>query len=193
MRRTVSFWVRLFEGAVEDLLMLRIGMQCLVCLGILGIAAAQEPVKPPLNPRIITATRQVSIFTDLEKQLLKAVQSKNEATLKNLVADDCMIEMPDADPMPGDDWIASVLSKDYALKSFSVRQVSALDQGDFVVVKFDRVQQATYKGAAEDGEFFVVDVWKKDGENWKLANRYVSKVSSVPWMPKGDVKPTGKQ
>jgi ketosteroid isomerase-like protein len=169
-------------------------MQCLVCLGVLGLAAtAQEPVKPPLNPRIITATRQVSIFTDFEKQLLKAVQGKNEATLKNLVADDCMIEMPDADAMPGDDWIASVLSKDYVLKSFSVRQVSALDQGDFVVVKFDRVQQATYKGAPEDGEFFVVDVWKKNGDSWKLANRYVSKVSSVPWMPKGDVKPTGKQ
>jgi len=173
--------------------MLQMGMRCLVCLGILSVgAAAQEPVKPPLSPRIITATRQVSIFTDLEKQLLKAVQAKDEAALKNLVGDDCMIEMPDADPMSGDDWIASVLGKDYVLKSFSVRQVSALDQGDFVVIKFDRVQQATYKGAPEGGEFFVVDVWKKNGESWKLANRYVSKVSSVPWMPKGDVKPTGK-
>ena len=28
------------------------------------------------------------------------------------------------------------------------------------------------------GEFFVVDLWKKDGDAWKLANRYVSKVSS---------------
>jgi ketosteroid isomerase-like protein len=174
--------------------MLQIGMRCLVYLAILSVAAAaQEPVKPPLNPRIITATRQVSIFTDLEKQLLKAVQAKNEAALKNLVGDDCMIEMPDADPMPGDDWIASVLGKDYVLKSFSVRQVSALDQGDLVVIKFDRVQQATYKGAPENGEFFVVDVWKKNGDSWKLANRYVSKVSSVPWMPKDDVKPTGKQ
>jgi len=24
-------------------------------------------------------------------------------------------------------------------------------------------------------EFFVVDVWKKDGETWKLVNRFVSK------------------
>ena len=174
--------------------MLRIGMRCLVCLVIFSLAAAaQEPVKPPVSPRIITATRQVSIFTDLEKQLLKAVQAKDKATLNNLIADDCMIEMPDADPMPGEDWIASVLGKDFTLKSFIVRQVSALDQGDFVVIKFDRVQQATYKGAPENGEFFVVDVWKKNGDSWKLANRYVSKVSSVPWMPKGDVKPTGKK
>ena len=34
------------------------------------------------------------------------------------------------------------------------------------------------KGKAESGEFFVVDVWKKDGDTWKLANRFVSKTNS---------------
>jgi hypothetical protein len=38
----------------------------------------------------------------------------------------------------------------------------------------------------------VVDLWKKDGDTWKLANRYVSKVSSI--VPaEQTVKPTGKQ
>jgi ketosteroid isomerase-like protein len=157
------------------------------------LTAAQEPVKPSLSPRIITATRQVSLFTGLETQMLKAIQAKDQAALSNLVADDCMIEMPDSDPLPAADWISSVLAKDFALKSFQVRQVSAFDQGDFVLVKYDRVQQATYKGAPDNGEFFVVDLWKKSGELWKLASRYVAKVSSVPWTPKGDVKPTGKQ
>jgi ketosteroid isomerase-like protein len=169
------------------------GFACLIILAVTISVAAQEPVKPPLSPRIITATRQVSIFTNLETQLLKAVQAKDEATLKNLVADDCMIEMPDADPLAADDWMTAVLAKDFQLKSFQVRQVSALDQGDTVIIKFDRVQQSTYKGAPDGGEFFVIDVWKKSGDSWKLANRYVSKISSVPWTPKTDVKPTGKQ
>jgi ketosteroid isomerase-like protein len=176
--------------------MLQVPVRRLVCSVILVsplLVAAQEPVKPPLSPRIITATRQVSIFSRLETQLLKAIQAKDEATLKNLVADDCMLEMPDADALSADDWMTAVLGKDFILKSFQVRQVSALDQGDTVIVKFDRVQESTYKGAPDGGEFFVVDVWKKSGDNWKLANRYVSKVSSVPWMPKADVKPTGKQ
>jgi len=155
--------------------------------------AAQEPVKPALSPRIITATRQVSIFSRLEIQLLQAIQAKDQATLKNLVADDCMIEMPDADPLAADDWMTSVLARNFVLKSFQVRQMSALDQGDTVIVKFDRVQESTNKGARDGGEFFVIDVWKKSGDSWKLANRYVSKVSSVPSMPKGDVKPTGKK
>jgi hypothetical protein len=110
-----------------------------------------------------------------------------------MLSDDLIIEMPDADPLPGDEWLDSVMAKDYTLKSFGVRQMSAIDMGDAVVVKFDRIQEATSKGKPDGGEFFVVDVWKKNSDTWKLVNRYVAKVSSVPFMPKADVKPTGKQ
>jgi ketosteroid isomerase-like protein len=164
-----------------------------IVLAAFVFTPAQEPVKPSLNPRIITATRQVTIFNALENQLLHAVQSKDQAGLSKLVSDDCVIEMPDADPLPGDDWMKTVLSKDYVLKTFVIRQLSVVDGADVMVVKFDRVQQSSFKGKPDGGEFFVVDVWKKDGENWKLASRYVSKVSSVPYMPKADVKPTGKK
>ncbi|MFL6314190.1 MAG: nuclear transport factor 2 family protein [Terriglobales bacterium] len=165
----------------------------LITLAGFSAGSAQEPIKPALNPRIITATRQVAIFSGLENQLLRAVQSKDQAELSKLVSEDCIIEMPDADPLPCDDWMKSILSKDYVLKTFTVRQLSAVDGADSAVVKFDRVQQSTFKGKPDGGEFFVVDVWKKDGADWKLANRFVSKVSSVPWMLKGDIKPTGKQ
>ena len=156
-------------------------------------SAAQEPVKPALSPRIITATKQVSMFTGMENQLLQAVQKKDKAAAQAMLSDDLMIEMPDADPLPGEDWLDSVMAKDYTLKSFVVRQMSAIDLGNAVVVKFDRIQEATSKGHADSGEFFVVDLWKKDGDNWKLASRYVSKVSSQPSIPKAPVKPTGKQ
>jgi hypothetical protein len=156
-------------------------------------SAAQEPVKPALSPRIITATKQVSMFAGMENQLLQAVQKKDKAAAQAMLSDDLIIEMPDADPLPGDDWLDSVMAKDFILKSFGVRQMSAIDLGDAVVVKFDRIEEATFKGKPDGGEFFVVDVWKKNGDTWKLANRYVAKVSSVPLMPKADVKPTGKK
>jgi uncharacterized protein DUF4440 len=156
-------------------------------------SATQEPVKPALSPRIITATKQVSIFTGLEKQLLQAVQKKDKAAAQAMLGDDLYIEMPDADPLPGDDWLDSVMAKDYTLKSFVVRQMSATDLGNAVVVKFDRLQEATYKGQPDSGEFFVVDLWKKSGDAWKLANRYVAKVNSNASIVKKPVKPTGKQ
>lgn len=153
--------------------------------------AAQEPVKPELNPRIITATRQVTMFSGLEKQLLGTIQKNDKAALNAMLTDDFQLEMPDADPMPGDDWITSVANKEFTLKSFVIRQVSVLDLGDSAVVKFDRIQEAAFKGKSESGEFYVVDVWKKSGDSWKLANRYVAKIGAVPVMPRS--RPTGKQ
>jgi hypothetical protein len=157
------------------------------------IAAAQEPVKPKLTPHIITATRQVTIFTGLEKQMLQAIQQKDKAGLEAMLSDDFTIDMPNADPLPGDDWLDSVMTKDFLLKSFVVRQMSVIDLGNAAVVKFDRIQEASSKTEKDNGEFFVVDLWQKSGDTWKLANRFVSKISSVPLVPKNDVKPTGKQ
>ena len=155
--------------------------------------AAQEPVKPKLTPRIITATKQVTLFTGLETQLLQAVQKKDHAALETLVGDDFEIAMPGADPLPGDDWEDSVMAKDFILKSFVIRQMSVADLGDSAVVKFDRLQQATFKGENHSGEFFVVDLWKKAGDSWKLANRYVAQVRALPFAPTLHPKPTGKE
>ena len=60
-------------------------------------------------------------------------------------------------------------------------------------MKFDRVQESTLNAKPDGGEFFVVDLWKKSGDSWKLANRFVSKISSQPSIPKAPIKPTGKQ
>jgi hypothetical protein len=164
----------------------------LILIPVAAVAAAQEPVKPKLTPTIITATRQVTLFTGLEKQMLQAVQKKNKAGLQTMLADDFEIAMPDADPLAGEDWTDGVMANDFNLKSFVVRQVSVADLGDSAVVKFDRIQQATFKGRNESGEFFVVDLWKKNGDSWKLANRYVAKVGAMPETGRIAAKPTGK-
>ena len=164
-----------------------------VLIAVTVLAAAQEPVKPKLTPRIVTATRQVTMFSDLEIQMLKAVQKKDKTALEAMLTDDCIIEMPDADPLAGDEWVDSVMAKDFTLKSFAMRNVFAVDLGNAVVIKFERRQDAINKGKADSGEFFVVDVWKKDGDAWKLANRFVSKSASGAVEPKKPVKPTGKQ
>lgn len=168
----------------------------LVCAAILGTALlskAQEPVKPRLNPRIITATKQVTLFTGLEKQLLDAVQKKDKAAVQSILSDDFMIYMPDADPLASDDWLDSVMSKDFALKRFMIRQMDVADLGTAAVVSYDRVQESSFAGRNDGGEFYVVDLWKKDGDSWKLAARHVAKIGSTAVMPRGPVKPTGKQ
>ena len=136
----------------------------LLCIALTSMA--QEPVKPNLNPRIITATRQVSLFAGIEKQMLEAVQKKDKAALQAMLSDDCTIHLPNSDLVPCDDWLASVLSKDFILKSFVIRQMDVADLGNAAVVSYDRIQQSSYKGQNDGGEFYVVDLWKKDGDNW---------------------------
>jgi hypothetical protein len=164
----------------------------LVLVAITLFAAAQEPLKPALTPRIITATKQVTVFMGLERQMLQAIQTKDKTGLQALLTDEFAIELPDADPLDGEDWADSVTAKDFNLKSFVIRQMSVADLGDAAVVKYDRIQDSSYQGKPDGGEFFVVDLWKKSGDSWKLANRYVSKVSSVPTVPK-PIRPSGKQ
>ena len=164
-----------------------------VFIGISILCAAQEPEKPALTPRIITATKQVTMFTGIEKQMLQAVEKKDKAALQAMLTENCNIHLPNADPLDGEDWVDSVMNKDFVLKSFMVRQMYVTDLGNAAVVSYDRIQESTYKEKNDGGEFYVVDLWQKEGDTWKLANRYVSMVSSTPSVPKGPIKPTGKQ
>jgi hypothetical protein len=166
---------------------------CVAFIGISIFSAAQEPEKPALTPRIITATKQVTMFTDIERQMSQAVQKKDKVALQAMLTENCNIHLPNADPLDGEDWVDSVMNKDFVLKTFMMRQMYVTDLGNAAVVSYDRIQESTYKGQNDGGEFYVVDLWQKDGDTWKLANRYVAKVSSTPDMPKGQVKPTGKQ
>jgi hypothetical protein len=160
---------------------------------LVSLAGGQEPVKPPLNPRIVTATKQVVMFSSLEKQMMEALQKKDKSALKAMLTDDTAIHLPDAEPLPGDEWVESVMNKDFTLKSFVIRQMDVADLGTAALVAYDRVQQSTLKGKQDGGEFYVIDLWKKDGDTWKLADRYVSKVGSTPVLPTAPVRPTGKQ
>ncbi len=161
---------------------------CSILLSVVFTATAQEPIKPSLQPKIITATRQVTLFSGLEKQLLTGIQKKDQATLKNLLTDDFEIWMPNGDAVAGEDWLPVVLGK-FDLKSFRVSQVSVRDFGETAIVKFMRSQKADFQGKDESGEFFVVDVWRKSGDAWQLSDRYVSKVSSVVPVPRPSGKP----
>ncbi len=156
-----------------------------------ALAMAQEPVKPSLSPRIITATKQVTMFSGLENQMIQALKKNDKAAIQAMLTDEFTVHFPSADPLASDEWLDSVMSKDFVLKSCVLRQFWVADLGTAAVVSYDRLQESTLKGKDDGGEFYVVDLWKKEGDTWKLSDRYVSKVSST--IPKGPVKPTGKQ
>lgn len=153
---------------------------------------AQSQQSAPTPGRIQTRTRLVAIFSGLENRLFQAVQKKDQAALTPLLDDEFEIWIPNdtGDPVPMDDWLAQVTGA-YTLKSFHIRQMSARDFGSVVVVKFVYGQQAESKGKDDSGEFFVVDAWEKQGDSWKLSDRYISRFSAL--QPVHPMRPTGRQ
>ena len=153
------------------------------------LAAQQPPAPQTGGARIVTMTRPMAIFSDLENQLAQAAQKKDQAALKALISEDCNLwtPAPPGDPMPSEDWIASLLQSPAG--SFRMRQMAVQNFGDINVVSFVASESRRVKGKEQTSERFVVDVWTKKGDGWQLAARYLS---AAPGMPRVPAKPTGK-
>src|SRR3954451_25092804 len=123
-------------------------------------ASAQAP------RRIQTATRFVTIFTNLENQLWDALVRNDAASAARMLTDDFAQWSPEPPgaPTPRDEFFKPD-RKDMA--NFRVRQMSAKDLGDAVVVNYILTSDLPRA-------FFIVDVWKKSGTEWQLASRYLS-------------------
>lgn len=161
---------------------------------LLAMAApvvAQAPERPPQRAegglagdpgRIQTPTRFVTIFTNLENQLLEALVRNDAVSAGRLLTDDFAQWSPEPPgaPTPREEWLKPD-RRDMA--NSRVRQMSAKDFGDFVVVNY--VLTSDLPKA-----FFIVDVWKKAGGDYQLSSRYLSAVDRAPYA--GPARPTGK-
>src|SRR5690349_9758910 len=134
--------------------MSRLSRVALVIVLSAAAASAQTP------RRIQTATRLVTIFTNLENQLWDALVRNDSATAGRLLADDFAQWSPEppGTPTPREEWLKPDRRD---MSDFRIRQMSAKDLGDGVVVNY--VLTCDLPRA-----FFIVDVWKKTGEDWHL-------------------------
>lgn len=179
----------------------RIFLTLFVLTGLAAMAQQPQSTRQPTGlqkqeehatGRIMTRTRLVSVLLQLERQLYAGIQNKDKAAITALLDDEFEIWTPNGtgDPLPLEDWLAEVTG-DYNLKSFKFSELSARDFGQVVLFKCVLDQKAELKGKDESGNYFIVDAWVKNGDSWKLSDRYVSKVSATQQhLP---VKPSGKE
>lgn len=142
---------------------------------------------------VVTRTRTVALFSDLENQLVLALQHKDKAAIQSLIADDFEIRLssdPNT-PEPGDDWIANELPT-YDLHGFRISDMAVHMYADTTaVVSMSALEDAAIHGKRSRENYFIVDVWTKSADNWKLAVRYAAPVEKKP-TASHDVKPSGK-
>ena len=155
----------------------------LVFLVCSGVSHAQQPV--PGNgggqSRIVTTTRLVARFSELERQWLKALADHDQTALDNLMSEDFQEWNPQSpDPLPREDWVRQRM--DIAGVGTRMQQMAVRDLGSAALVSFVL--------KTKTGSWFVVDVWGHEGDKWLVTDRYVSRVTGVVSHPG---RPSGKQ
>lgn len=167
-----------------------------VLIVFVTLAGAQDaaPTGGRQSPgHIVTRTRTVAIFSDLEERLMAAVQKKDQATLSALFADDFELRNASdpATPVPRDAWLAALTASD--LRDFRISQMAVhLYDETTAAVSMHYWQNALVEGKERASNAFVVDIWRKSGNDWKLAVRYCSS-TAPPSSANPGAKPSGKQ
>jgi Domain of unknown function (DUF4440) len=124
----------------------------------------------------VTRTRLVALYSDLEGQLATAAEKADTARLQQLLADDFEQWSPEppGDPILREDWIAA-----YHPASVSTHQMAVRTFGDTEIASFVLHQKGAFADKDASGEFFVVDVWRREGNTSRLASRYISKSPKI--------------
>jgi hypothetical protein len=124
----------------------------------------------PTGGRVPTVTRLVKLFLEKEASLGAAVRNADATALGSLLTDDFELRTGAraASPIPRADWMRELLrARDPG------GEVSRMAVHDFGVVAI-----ASFTQSAAGGPVFVVDVWRGQGTDWKLAVRYASPAGS---------------
>lgn len=118
-------------------------------------------------------TIEVDFFTRLEKRLMDAVAAQDRPALDSLLAQDFELRTSQSggELTLRDDWLESATTK-YKVPSCRITGLTVRQIGSTAIVNFFCEQQANFTRKDLSGRFFVVDIWQKPGNDWKLLNRY---------------------
>ena len=148
-----------------------------LCAGLLAVPALLAASLPslaadeqPTGGRVSTVTRLVKLFLEKEASLGVAVRNADATALGALLTDDFELRTGAraASPIPRADWMREVLR---------TRDPGG-EIGRMAVHDFGAIAIASFTQSAPGGPAFVVDVWRAQGTDWKLAVRYANPAGS---------------
>lgn len=131
--------------------------------------------------RIQSVTRLVRLFLDKNAALGAGIRAGNVPAVEAMLTDDFELRTGanPASPIPRENWVAEV--------------VRSRDPGGAIsrmaVHEYPGLAVASYMQAGASGPMFVVDVWRGQGDDWKLAVRYASPAGTAAFaIPGGNAR-----
>jgi hypothetical protein len=118
-----------------------------------------------------TVTRLVKLFLDKEAALSAATRTGDSAAVKGFLADDFELRAGHraANPVPLADWLREITRTKEP--GGNATRMAVHDVGGGTAI-------ASFNQDGANGSLFVVDVWRQQGGDWKLAIRYASPAGS---------------
>ncbi len=164
-------------------------------IAVLVQGAPSTYAQAPQSRRIVTTTRLVARFSELEERLAAAIKRKDESALNNLLSDDFdqWTPAPPGDPIPREDWLSSVLAG-FTLDSFSIRQMAVRSLDKFQLVSFVLSRKALCHGTDCSADAFIIDLWQEQAGGPRLVARYEALLPSpLQRSARLPPTPTGKE
>ena len=147
---------------------------------LITTASAAETASPPPRQRVVTMTRFVKVFNDLEYDLMDALRGGNKEVVDRLLAAE--FEQRNAarpgEPVPREEWLKA---SDLPISADTqVWELAVHERGDLAI--------ASFRLKGKEREAFIVDVWRRKAPNaYELVTRYAAPVAaaaaSVPAAP----------
>lgn len=144
-----------------------------LAVALLALPALAQP--SPATGRIPTVTRLVKTFSELENDLVARAHAADPQALEATLdpAFEMRVGADPGVPLPRDEWIRAARAA--PREPLRIDQMAVHDFGTVAIVSF---REAPASAAARGKPQFVVDCWKRAGDEWKLAVRYVSDAAS---------------
>jgi len=160
----------------------------LLAIATAGVVANGANAQTADHGKITTVSRAVMVFVQLEQSLDDALRNKDEAGLTKLLGADFELRQAGNPgvPIARAEWLKGSAPDPQSKLS----QVAVHDHGTLAVSSYLRSTPSDQPDQPARLTF-VVDVWKKTGDDWQLDTRYESDAGAAS-APEQDVKPTGK-
>lgn len=116
-------------------------------------------------------------IVEQERAWANAMQARDLTQLNNLVTDDFFVTIA-VQGMPiqvtqREPWLS--VMPNYEILEMTLDDIRATVYGDVAVVTLLWTQRARVSGGERSGTFFITDIWRKIGTDWRVAERHSSR------------------
>jgi len=120
-------------------------------------------------------TPDEQLIRDLQQLWMEAWRQQDATTLEKILADDFVFTLSTdpTKPYSRADWLRNALGP-YTCETFDYKNMAVRLLDTYAVVCSHFHQKASVGGTDRSGRFLLTDIWRRDGDTWKVIARYSS-------------------